>query len=261
MNNRESSFHETIFSQKAYFYKHSRPGYPAPVFEYLARQLSSGANVVEFGCGTGIFTKELVKYNYEICAVDPCAEMLAECKSELSNYDQLTFIESIAEEVNLDKDSIDAFIFPQSLHWMDIGKIKKIIAHAAKDNFKIITVWNSRNNSYTQSARTYNEIIADYKKTKALPIQVETDSYSLLNQLYGKNRYNLFKFHHTHQLTRQGLEYLFLSTSDTDLNALESVVKDQLDSWFNKHQINGYVSIEYDCFMAVSAAKQTELNT
>ena len=251
MNNKESSGHQTIFSQKADFYKCARPNYPAPVFEYLASLLEPGSSIVEFGCGTGIFTQELVKYNYEIYAIDPCTEMLAACSSALTHYDKITFIQSSAEEVSLDKASIDAFVLPQSLHWMNIEKLKKVIAHAAKDKFAIMTVWNSRDIDSTDSAKVYNKIVASYKTQQERHIQVETDSYSLLNQLYGKNKYKLFKFHHTHQLTQQGVEYLFLSTSYVDLDAM-SIVKKQLDSWYNKYHVNGYISIEYDCFMAIS---------
>lgn len=244
--------HKTIFSQKAYFYKHSRPKYPDSVFEYLARLLKSGSKIVEFGCGTGIFTKDLIKYGYEIYAVEPCAEMLAECRAELIDYDKLTFIESSAEEVSLPAASIDAFIFPQSLHWMNIDKLKNIIANAANNHFKIITVWNSRNSCKTDCAKEYNKIINNYKKEHALSIQVQTDSYELLNQLYGKDKYKLFKFHHTHQVTQQGLEYLFQSTSDIDLNLFDLVIKEELSCFFHKYNVNGFVSIEYDCFMAIS---------
>ncbi|MDR3503876.1 MAG: class I SAM-dependent methyltransferase [Legionella sp.] len=244
--------YKTIFSQKAHFYKHARPSYPVPVFEYLANLLKPGSKIVEFGCGTGIFTKDLLKYDYEIYAVDPCAEMLAECKVELNNNNKVTFIESSAEDVILKKGSIDAFVFPQSLHWMDIEKIKEIIADAANYNSQIITVWNSRDDSNTNCSKKYNQIIHNYKKRHPLSIHVETDSYILLNRLYGEGNYKIFKCRHTHQLTQQGVEYLFLSTSDIDLNAFELSAKQELNSWFNEYQVNGYVPIQYECFMSVA---------
>jgi hypothetical protein len=99
---------------------------------------------------------------------------------------KVTFIESRAEDVVLKKGSIDAFIFPQSLHWMDIEKIKETIVNAANSNFQIITVWNSRNNHDTDCAKGYDQIINNYKKRHPLSIQVQTDSYILLNRLYGE---------------------------------------------------------------------------
>jgi SAM-dependent methyltransferase len=176
VNYNSSISYQSIFSQKAHFYKHARPCYPAPIFKYLANLLKPGSRIVEFGCGTGIFTKELLKYDYEVYAVEPCKEMLAECKTELIHHNNVIFIESRAEETILKKESIDAFVFPQSLHWMDIEKIKEIITHAGNYNSHIFTVWNSRNNSDTNCAIKYNQIINNYKKRHPLSIQVQTDS-------------------------------------------------------------------------------------
>lgn len=256
MNHNITIRNKNIFSQKVYFYRNSRPRYPALVFEYLASLLKTGSKIVEFGCGTGIFTKDLLKYDYEVYAVEPCSEMLAACKVELMHSNKLTFIESSAEDAILNKASFDVFIFPQSLHWMDIKKIKKIIAHAAKSNYHIIVVWNSRKNSNTNCAKEYNEIVKSFKKKHTTSIQMQTDSYELLNKLYGENKYKILKTQHTHQLTQQSSEYLFLSTSDIDLDAFDLSVKKELISWFNKYHVNGYVPIEYDCFMAVSVAHE-----
>lgn len=219
MNNRVSAFTPVIFSKKASHYQSSRPTYPEPVFIYLSQILNHRSTVVEFGCGTGIFTERLMQLGCKIYAVEPCVDMLNECKSRLKSNSNLIFLETCSEDVNLQRSTIDAFLFPQSLHWMDIKKVRQIIDCSAKDKFKIVTLWNSRDKSHSKSAIEYSKIISEFNKDGIYLPHVDTDSYTLLNQLYGVGMYKVYKFSHDHILTRTGVESLILSISDTNIDA------------------------------------------
>ena len=90
-----------IFSEKAKFYHDSRPRYPKKVFEYILKITPSNSEVVEFGCGTGIFTQNLIELNYNVTAIEPCEEMLSFCKKVNCLSKTTRLIHSKAEDIVL----------------------------------------------------------------------------------------------------------------------------------------------------------------
>jgi 2-polyprenyl-3-methyl-5-hydroxy-6-metoxy-1,4-benzoquinol methylase len=67
----------SIFSEKVADYTASRPDYPAPLFEVLAKvcHLSAGALIADIGAGTGLLTQGLLRSGYRVVAIEPNAAM------------------------------------------------------------------------------------------------------------------------------------------------------------------------------------------
>jgi hypothetical protein len=65
------------FSKQAASYRHSRPTYPEAMIDLLIEDAGvvMGDAVVEFGAGTGIFTRLLVERGFRVTAIEPNQEM------------------------------------------------------------------------------------------------------------------------------------------------------------------------------------------
>ena len=99
---------------------HTRPPYPAELFERLLSLLPPGADaVLDLGCGTGDVALGLRGRVARIDAVDPSAAMLEVAATRhLSGRDGLQWIQSAAESFRPTA-RYGLVVAAESLHWMD----------------------------------------------------------------------------------------------------------------------------------------------
>jgi 16S rRNA A1518/A1519 N6-dimethyltransferase RsmA/KsgA/DIM1 with predicted DNA glycosylase/AP lyase activity len=63
------------FTGRAQAYVKARPGYPDEAMEYIYNLSPQGAVFADIGAGTGKFTELLARYENEIFAIEPNADM------------------------------------------------------------------------------------------------------------------------------------------------------------------------------------------
>lgn len=89
--------------------------------ELLTKDIKPGITVLEIGCGTGYFSKELVKTNSKIIAIDISYDLLkiasANCRSS-----NITFIQENAYETTFNDGKFDFIIGSSVLHHLDVKK-------------------------------------------------------------------------------------------------------------------------------------------
>src|SRR6201994_2957909 len=75
-----------LFDAIAGQYEQARPGYPAPVVDFVAATagLGSGATVLEIGCGTGQLTERLAGRGYRLTAIDVGPAMVDAARGRLA---------------------------------------------------------------------------------------------------------------------------------------------------------------------------------
>jgi len=81
--------------------------------------LSPGKQILEIGCGTGVFTEMFVQAGPHIIAVDISADLLAKAQARDLPADQVIFIEKRFEECQVDG-PFDAVIGSSVLHHLEI---------------------------------------------------------------------------------------------------------------------------------------------
>ena len=83
-------------------------------------KLGPGRKILELGCGTGVFTAELLKTGAEIVALDLSPELLASAKSKISAAN-VSFIEGNAEKLSefFSAGEFDAVVGNSMLHHLD----------------------------------------------------------------------------------------------------------------------------------------------
>jgi ubiquinone/menaquinone biosynthesis C-methylase UbiE len=89
--------------------------------EMLKSVLHNGDHVLELGCGTGYFTRELVKLNIEIDAIDISPELIEEAKHIIKDKN-VSFLVQNAYETHFNAALFDAVIGSSVLHHLEITK-------------------------------------------------------------------------------------------------------------------------------------------
>jgi len=109
------------FNEDAERYQRARPGYPAALFDDLARMtgLGPGSRVLEIACGTGQATVPLAQRGYQIVAVELGPEMAAVARRVLAPFPNVGVITSAFESWPLPSAPFDLIVCATAFHWLD----------------------------------------------------------------------------------------------------------------------------------------------
>ncbi len=105
--------------------------------DYLCSNISPQDNVLEIGCGTGFFTRELQKTNAEITAIDISPELLDEAKKNVKAVNVAFKVEN-AYDLTFPDNSFEVILGSSVLHHLDIDKALKQFYRVLKENGRIL---------------------------------------------------------------------------------------------------------------------------
>jgi ubiquinone/menaquinone biosynthesis C-methylase UbiE len=89
--------------------------------EMLSAPIKDSDKVLELGCGTGYFTRELTRLNIHITAIDISPELIEEAKKDI-HAENVSFEIQNAYQMDYGNDSFNAVIGSSVLHHLDIEK-------------------------------------------------------------------------------------------------------------------------------------------
>jgi SAM-dependent methyltransferase len=107
-----------IFDEDAERYDRARPGYPAALFDDLARA-GAGPRVLEIGCGTGQATVPLAERGYQVVAVELGPRLAAVARRNLARVGSAEVVTAAFEEWALPAEPFDVVFAATSFHWVD----------------------------------------------------------------------------------------------------------------------------------------------
>jgi ubiquinone/menaquinone biosynthesis C-methylase UbiE len=109
-----------LFDDVAADYDRVRPGYPALLVDEACSLagLTSGARVVDVGCGTGKLTVSLAERGLRVDAVDPGPEMVAIARRRVGAA-PVSFHVGRFEDVELPDGAFGAVFSATAFHWVD----------------------------------------------------------------------------------------------------------------------------------------------
>jgi ubiquinone/menaquinone biosynthesis C-methylase UbiE len=87
----------------------------------LTSHISSSDNVLEIGCGTGYFTKEIAKTRARVTAIDISPELLQIAKEEIPDTN-VSFVIENAYDLSFEANSFDSIVGSSVLHHLEIEK-------------------------------------------------------------------------------------------------------------------------------------------
>lgn len=133
----------TGFDRAAGHYERGRPDYPADAVAFLAGTLGigPGRSVLDVGAGTGKFTRELVRFEAALTAVEPMPGMRAQFSERLPS---VPLLDGTAEHLPVPDASVDAIACAQAFHWFDTAAAAREFARVLRPDGGLGLIWNVR---------------------------------------------------------------------------------------------------------------------
>lgn len=136
------------FSNKAEKYELYRPTYTEEsilkILDLCNIIPSNEIKVADIGSGTGKFTQLLLDKGFIVYAIEPNEQMRTIAEKKFSNYNNFNSINKIAEDTNLEDNSISIITAAQAFHYFDLKKTKKEFMRILKPDGKVALLWNFR---------------------------------------------------------------------------------------------------------------------
>ena len=110
-----------LFDGVAGLYDATRPGYPAEIVDAVAASaaIGPGAAVLEIGCGTGQFTRQLAGRALEVTAIDIGAAMVRAARRIVT--DAAVRFQACSFEDFAGSGPFDLIVSATAFHWIDPG--------------------------------------------------------------------------------------------------------------------------------------------
>lgn len=122
-------------------YERGRPVYPVDLLDALGRAvgLGPGRDVLDLAAGTGKLTRQLVRFDARLVAVEPLAAMRAQFEVAVPGA---AVLDGTAEEIPLDAASIDVVFVAQAYHWFDRDRANREVARVLRPGRHLVCLWN-----------------------------------------------------------------------------------------------------------------------
>lgn len=162
------------FSDRVASYVRARPGYPAAMVQFLARELelAPGAVIGDLGSGTGLSAEPFLRAGFTVIGVEPNEPMRAAGDEYLAEFTQDGRFRSVAgtaEATTLPPHSVDFIIAGQAFHWFDVPKaraeaqrILRPASGAGGSGQRAALIWNDRVATGSALAVGYERLLEEF---------------------------------------------------------------------------------------------------
>lgn len=133
---------EDKFTGKAKLYAAFRPSYPDSLIDRLY-DIADTDSAADIGAGTGIFTRCLLKKDWNVTAVEPNPDMYTQLKLSLDGTNAGIICAS-AEHTGLEGSSIGLVTAAQAFHWFDEKLFRAECQRILKPGGRLAVIWNER---------------------------------------------------------------------------------------------------------------------
>jgi SAM-dependent methyltransferase len=125
-----------VFGQSAGTYRKGRPGYPAALFDWIARNAPATDDCWDCATGSGQAAVSLAERFRHVLATDFSAEQIAEA----SPHGNISYSVASAEASGLGAESVDAITVATALHWFDFEAFWSEVRRVARPG-ALFTAW------------------------------------------------------------------------------------------------------------------------
>ena len=138
----------TSFGMAAGDYEKGRPSYPPEAVQWILGE--APLRVLDAGAGTGKLTAEVVRQGHEVIGLDPDAAMLEALSRSVPGVETRV---GTAEATGLPASSVDAVVFGQAWHWVDVAQASAEMARILRPGGVLGLIWNIRDEEVPWVAR------------------------------------------------------------------------------------------------------------
>ncbi|MCB9687921.1 MAG: methyltransferase domain-containing protein [Alphaproteobacteria bacterium] len=142
------------FSATVADYVRFRPSYPEALLDWLV-DVAPGRRVVDLGCGTGIFARQLIGVGFDVTGVEPNRAMREAATG-------VVCVDGTAEATGLPDASADLVTGAQAFHWFDLDRALPEIARVLVPGGLAVALWNDRVG--TGFAAAYDDVLTEHSE-------------------------------------------------------------------------------------------------
>lgn len=144
----EVAVHDAVagFDTDAARYDRARPGYADEAIRHVVDRLGigPGRRVLDLGAGTGKLTAPIAATGAQVVAIEPTGAMRRFLAEALPDVEVRA---GVAEELDEPRDSVDAVVVGQAVHWFDLWPALSQIHRVLRPGGRCAVVWNVRDES------------------------------------------------------------------------------------------------------------------
>lgn len=238
------------FGNRVDDYARYRPGYPAALVPWLAARCGLGAGdaVADIGCGTGLFTRDLLLAGLRVHGVEPNAPMRAAGQQFLAEFGAAFEAGGgTAEATGLAPASVRLVTAAQAFHWFRPQPTRAEFARILQPGGHVALIWNVR--------REDTPFLADYEallqrhapEYAASGVPAQADE-AVIGAFFTPRGYDSRSFDYVQRFDRAGLRGRLLSSSYAPAAGTpgHAPMLEELDALFDAHQHGGLVDFAYD---------------
>ena len=238
------------FGNRVEDYVRWRPGYPAELVPWLMSQsgLKSGDAVADIGCGTGLFTRELLLRGLRVRGVEPNAPMREAGEHYLAEFGEaFDARDGTAEASGLAAGSVRLVTAAQAFHWFRPAPTRAEFARILAPGGHAALIWNVRRED-TPFLRGYEALLLEHAPEYAasgVPAQADL---AVIRPFFEPAGFVEGSFPYAQRFDLEGLRGRLLSSSYAPAagTAGHAPMMAALDQLFEAHQQQGRVAFDYD---------------
>jgi SAM-dependent methyltransferase len=235
------------FSDRVENYAKYRPGYPEDVLRFLQTFGKAPATVADVGSGTGILTRQLLSFGYQVYAVEPNEAMRKEAERRLSGSPTFHSVDGTAEATTLADRSVEFITCAQAFHWFDPLKTRSEFARILKLNGIAALIWNERLEDASPVNREYDnllmEMAPDYQKVSHLQV-----GFDAIRKFFAPGEVQLRTFPNDQILDREEFLGRLLSSSYVPNMGQpgHGEIMEAAGKIFDMHNVVGKIRFDYE---------------
>jgi ubiquinone/menaquinone biosynthesis C-methylase UbiE len=200
--------------------------------------------VADLGSGTGIFAELLLQNGNTVFGIEPNDDMRTIAETNLHSYRKFKSIKGSAESTTLPSVSVDFITAAQSFHWFDQTSARTEFRRILRKPGWVVLVWNTRRKS-TPFLRAYDRLVRG-RASEGRRASHEDLPQTVFSNFLGKHL--TVKLPNSQECDEEALKGRVMSASYSPLpgDPLHQELLDSLTQLFNRYQVNGRVTFEYD---------------
>lgn len=237
------------FSDRVADYVRARPSYPNEVVALLQEEcrIDSDSFVADIGCGTGIFTQQLLAIGCLVVGVEPNEPMLEAAIANLANHSQFLAVEASGESTGLADHCVDLVTVAQAFHWMDPSEARLEFMRILKPKGWVALIWNERVSSGSEFLEGYERVIRDFAPEYAFVKHRNQADDSIL-AWFENSEAEVHSFENNQLIDLNGLLGRAFSSSYVPAEGTDGrrKIENALTNLFASTQQGGLVSLEYE---------------
>jgi SAM-dependent methyltransferase len=236
------------FTGLADIYAKARPTYPDTAIDYILDicNLSTGSELADIGCGTGISSQLFTERGLHVIGVEPNFDMRQKACELIGSVSPgtLRLVDGTAEDTKLNDSSVQAIVCAQAFHWFKHELALQEFHRILKPEGWAVLIWNERDES-DHFTRAYGDAFRKLTEIDAIEVKHGASGMPLLTSEYFCKG-ELTHFENEQILDRESLILRAFSASYAPKETgIANRLKEMLTTAFERFQKDGEVSLKY----------------